>query len=53
MKASAMPVPDHLRLHYLNSIKRLGQSRVIHTSRARSLPRSRRRRGLRPKAMVS
>ena len=40
-------------LAYLETPSRLGQSQVIHTSSARSLPRSRRRGGARLKAILS
>jgi hypothetical protein len=48
-----VPAKDGLRLNDLRPPSRLGQSRVIQTNKARSLPRSRRRGGARLRAMLS
>jgi hypothetical protein len=50
-KTRTMPTQDGLRQNHLG--RTLGQSRVMQTSRARSLPCSRRRGGARRKAMLS
>ena len=52
-ESSAMPPKDRLGLNHLVAPSRLGQNWVIHTSSARSLPRSRRRDGVCLKAMLS